>query len=78
MNDTCGYDVYAISEADVLRGRLEESRRTCRRLRRERDHYKIKAARDAAFWRHLLAAAVALAVALTCLLHSLIYAGAHP
>ena len=62
------------AEADELRGALKESRRMCRRLRMESAEAQRRAARDVAWWRHLLIASVALAVAATCLMHSLILA----
>lgn len=62
------------AEADEMRGALKESRRVCRRMRRECAEAQRKAARDAAYWRQLLVAAVGMAVALTSLLHSVILA----
>ena len=62
------------AEADELRGALKESRRMCRRLRRESAEAQRKAARDVAYWRHLVMASVGLAVAVTCLVHSIILA----
>ena len=62
------------AELDTLRGALKESRRMCRRLRKESAEVQRMAARDVAWWRHLLIAAVAMAVAVTCLIHSLILA----
>ena len=62
------------AEVDVLRGRLWESRRVCRQVRRECAEARARAARDEAYWHRLIAAAVAVSVALTCLLHSVILA----
>lgn len=58
-------------ENEQLRGRLKEARVEARRLtkRIERSRY------SAEYVRHLLIASVGMAVALTCLLHSLVIAG---
>lgn len=59
------------AEVEQLRGRLWEARRENRRLRK----YALRGQRDAAYWRQLVAASVGMAVALTCLLHSLVFTG---
>lgn len=61
------------AEVDELRGRLRESRRVCRNLRRESAEARARASRGEAYWRRLVTAAVCMAVALTCLAHSLLW-----
>ena len=58
-------------ENEQLRGRLKEARQQRRTLQRkvETGHY------SATYVRHLLIAAVGIAVALTSLLHSIVIAG---
>lgn len=58
-----------------LQGRLREIRRENRALRRDCDRAVARAHDNAAYWRQFIVAAVGMAVALTCLLHSLILAG---
>ena len=59
------------AECERLRGRLMEAHREARRLRRA----ALRGQRDGAYWRQLIAASVGMAVALTCLLHSMVFAG---
>ena len=63
------------AEVEGLRGQLTEARRENRALRRGWARAEGRSARDLAFWRHLIAAAVGVSVALVCLLHSIVIAG---
>lgn len=60
----------ARDENERLRGRLRECRRAAREARREAVEAQARAARDAAYWRHLMFAVCALVGALVCLLHT--------
>lgn len=57
------------------RGQIKELRRENRRLKRERDRACARAPLDAAYIRQLMVAVVGIAVALTCLLHSIVLTG---
>ena len=59
-----------IEENQRLRGQLDESRHTIRMLQRRIEDRSY----SAAFCRHMIVASVAVAVALTCLLHSIVLA----
>jgi len=55
-------------ENEQLRGALAEARREARRLRHRLEHRPY----TAEYLRHIVAASVGIAVALTCLLHSIV------
>lgn len=67
-----GRNVELERQRDELRGQLKEARRTARKAQAAGVRARTKSAAEGRYWKQLTFAAVGVAVAVTCLLHSLI------